>query len=206
MPSEIPQLPGKCQTSKNSQISWIPFRGHCYKIFLLMESWPAASMMCSHIGEWIWQDKSEVAFVNWNEQQLRISLQFDGEEGIEEFFDKCVYMNSNSGQWFTGHCGEYRSRAFICKRNKITEESTIKPTKISVQKGGELLSTHGTAVVVVIPIIFIVIGAGITAYIFYRRRNRPQQVSAGFDNSLYSDNVVILHKDSQSLVDNQELD
>ncbi|XP_034257827.1 macrophage mannose receptor 1-like isoform X1 [Pantherophis guttatus] len=242
VPTEIPQLPGKCQTSKNNRISWIPFRGHCYKIYLTMETWPAASVICSHIGgtlasiedstelqflqeemekfrykafwiglfknldgEWIWQDKSKVTFVNWNEQQLRNSLHLDREEDIDLFLDMCVYMDSYSGLWFTGNCGGYQSKPFICKRNKIIEESTIKPTEISVQKRVASLSTHGTAVGVVLPIIFIVIGAGIAAYIFYRRRNRQQQVSAGFDNSLYSDNAVILHKDSQSLVDNQEL-
>lgn len=73
-----------------------------------------------------------------------------------------------------------------------------------MQKGVAPQTAHGKAVMVVVPIIFIAIGAGIAAYIFYRRRNRPQ-VSAGFDNSLYSDNVVILHKDSQSPVDKQEL-
>ncbi|XP_039187522.1 macrophage mannose receptor 1-like [Crotalus tigris] len=238
VPTEIPQLPGKCQTSKNSRISWIPFRGHCYKLYISEEIWPAASLKCIQIGgtltsvedatelqflqeemeqfgsqefwiglyknldgEWIWQDKSKVAFVNWNDQEFSNSLQFDSEE--DDFSEKCTYINSYSGLWSIGYCGGYQRRPFICKKNKIIEESTIKPTKISVQKGVAPRTAHGTAVVVVVPIIFIAIGAGIAAYIFYRRRNRPQQVSAGFDNSLYSDNVVILHKDS--LVDNQEL-
>ncbi|KAL7976608.1 hypothetical protein Chor_008557, partial [Crotalus horridus] len=230
VPTEIPQLPGKCQTSKNSRISWIPFRGHCYKLYISGEIWPAASLKCIQIGEWIWQDKSKVAFVNWNDQEFSNSLQFDSEE--DDFSEKCTYINSYSGLWSIGYCGGYQRRPFICKKNKskhyyyhhswytvnhaqylytenilvnflVIEESTIKPTKISVQKGVAPQTAHGTAVVVVVPIIFIAIGAGIAAYIFYRRRNRPQQVSAGFDNSLYSDNVVILHKDS--LVDNQEL-
>ncbi|XP_070582570.1 macrophage mannose receptor 1-like [Erythrolamprus reginae] len=237
VPTEIPQLPGKCQTSQNSHISWIPFRGHCYKIYLAMKSWPVASLICSNIGGtltsiedstelqflqkemgmleyqevWIglyknldgklmWQDKSTVDFVNWNEE-----LHFDSEEGVGGFLDTCVYMDSYSGLWFVQYCGDFLMKSFICKKSKITEELTIKPTEISGQKQVAPLPTHGTAVAVVIPIIFIVIGAGIAAYIFYRRRNIPQQVSDGFDNSLYSDNVVILPRNSQSLVDNEEI-
>ncbi|KAG8138948.1 hypothetical protein E2320_001758, partial [Naja naja] len=192
VPTEIPQLPGKCQTSKNSRISWIPFRGHCYKVYVFMKSWPAAALMCTQI----------VTFVNWNEPDLK-SLQFDNEED-NVFSEKCIYMSSNSGKWFMGHCHYFELRPFICKRSKIIEESTVKPTTIPVQKEVAPLSVHGTAVRVIIPIIFIVIGAGIAAYIFYRRRN-TSQISAGFDHSLYSHNVVILHKDSQPLVDNKEL-
>ncbi|XP_013918632.1 PREDICTED: macrophage mannose receptor 1-like [Thamnophis sirtalis] len=240
VPTEIPQLPGKCQTSKNSRISWIPFRGHCYKVYVLKRSWPAAVLMCTQIGgaltsvedsdelqflqeqmgkleytdfwiglfknmdgEWLWQDNNEVAFVNWNESELKF-LQSDSEEDKADL-NKCIYMNSDSGKWFVGHCHYYEMRSFICKRNKIIEESTLKSTAISGQKGVAPLPTHGTTVMIVIPIIFIVIGAGIAAYIFYRRRNRAQQVSAGFDHSLYSDNVVTLHKDSQPLVDSEEL-
>ncbi|KAM3823574.1 macrophage mannose receptor 1-like [Vipera latastei] len=246
VPTEIPQLPGKCPNSKNSHISWIPFRGHCYKLYASMEYWPKASMKCSQIGgtltsiedsaelqflqeqmeklgdaeywiglfknldgEWLWQDNNNIAFVNWNEDELK-SLQSDNddyeysEEVNDGFFDKCVYMNGHSGKWFMGHC-HHQLKSFICKSNKIIEESTAEPAEIPVQKGVALQSAHGTAVVVVVPIIFIAIGAGIAAYIFYRRRNRPQEVSAGFDNSLYSDNVVILHKDSQSPGDEQEL-
>ncbi|XP_026542175.1 macrophage mannose receptor 1-like [Notechis scutatus] len=162
-----------------------------------MEFW--IGLYSNQEGEWMWKDNSNIAFVNWNKPD-------DHEENdrSEILSNRCIFMNSKSGFWFESYCGSYSSRTFVCKRNKIIEESAVNTTKIPVQKGGELLSTHGTAVGVIIPIIFIVIGAGIAAYIFYRRRNRPQ-VSAGFDNSLYSDNVVILHKDSQSLVDNQEL-
>ncbi|KAM3823573.1 macrophage mannose receptor 1-like [Vipera latastei] len=210
VPSERPQSAGKCQTSQNRHEPWIPFGDHCYKFYLSRESWPSAALKCTQIGgsltsiedsaelqflqeemeifgstefwigmysnqqgEWLWQDKSEVSFVNWNNQD---DEQYDNKEA---FWNKCIYM--------------------------IIDESAVKPTEIPVQKGVALQSAHGTAVVVVVPIIFIAIGAGIAAYIFYRRRNRPQEVFAGFDNSLYSDNLVILHKDSQSPGDEQEL-
>uniref|UniRef100_A0A2D4LY76 C-type lectin domain-containing protein n=1 Tax=Micrurus spixii TaxID=129469 RepID=A0A2D4LY76_9SAUR len=163
-----------------------------------MEFW--IGLYTNQEGEWMWQDKSNIDFVNWNQPD-------DHGENVrrEISSNTCIFVNSKSGLWFEGNCGSYTSRAFVCKRNKIIEESAVNTTKISVQKEGELLSAHGTAVGVIIPIIFIVTGPGIAAYIFYRRRNRPQQVSAGFDNSLYSDNVVILHKDSQSPADNKEL-
>ncbi|XP_034257720.1 macrophage mannose receptor 1-like [Pantherophis guttatus] len=162
-----------------------------------MEFW--IGLYSNHEGEWLWQDKSNVAFVNWNNQD-------DDRENdrTETLNSRCIYMNSKSGLWFESYCGSYTSRSFICKRNKIIEESAVNPTK-TVQKRVAPLPTHGTAVGLVIPVILIIIGAGIAAYIFYRRRNRPQQVSAGFDNSLYKDNVIILHKDSQSLADNEEL-
>ncbi|KAM6451463.1 macrophage mannose receptor 1 [Liasis olivaceus] len=242
VPTEIPQLPGRCPPSKDSQSSWIPFRGHCYKFYPLRKSWPQASLTCAQLGgtltsiedsaelhflkermellestefwiglyhnvdgEWIWQDKSKVAFVNWNEEQFSNDhREYSSEESNEHLLDRCFFMNGISGEWFKASCGNYPPRGFICKRNKIIEEPVIKPTEKSEQKKKAPVSAHGTVVMVLIPIIFILIG-GIAAYIFYRRRNRPQQVSAGFDNSLYSDNVVILHNDSQSLIDNKEL-
>ncbi|XP_032090962.1 macrophage mannose receptor 1-like [Thamnophis elegans] len=145
-------------------------------------------------GEWIWQDNSNIAFVNWNKPNDH--GQNDGGESLSNI---CIFVNSRSGLWFKSHCDSRASRSYICKRNKIIEESAVNATKISVMKGVAPLSTHGTAAVVVISIILIVISIGIAAYIFCRRRNRPQQVSAGFDNSLYKDNVVILPKDSQHL-------
>ncbi|XP_063158089.1 macrophage mannose receptor 1-like [Candoia aspera] len=242
LPTETPQLPGRCPTSKDSQLSWIPFRGHCYRFYPLMESWPQASLKCAQLGgtltsikdsaelhflkermellestefwlglyrnvdgEWIWQDKSEVAFVNWNEEQFSDGhREYGSEESNENFLDHCIFMNSLSGEWFRASCGSYILKGFICKRNKIIEESTMKSTELPEQQKKTLVSAHGTVVMVVIPVIFILIGAGIAAYIFFKRRNRPQ-VSAGFDNSLYSDNVVILHNDSQSLIDKKEL-
>ncbi|KAK9396216.1 MRC1: Macrophage mannose receptor 1 [Crotalus adamanteus] len=199
VPTEKPQSAGKCQTSQNRHEPWIPFGDHCYKFYLSREPWSSANLKCTQTGEWLWQDKSEVAFVNWNNQD-------DGQYDKKEAFgSRCVYMNTKTGFWFPENCHYYPSKSFICKINKIIDESAVKPTEISVQKGVAPRTAHDIAMVVVVPIIFIAIGAGIAAYIFYRRRSRPQKVSAGFDNSLYSDNVVILHKDSQSPVDKQEL-
>ncbi|XP_029139017.1 macrophage mannose receptor 1-like [Protobothrops mucrosquamatus] len=235
VPTERPQSAGKCQTSQKRHEPWIPFGDHCYKFYLSRESWPSAALKCTQTGgtltsikdsaelqflqeemeifgstefwigmysnqqgEWLWQDKSEVAFVNWNNQD---DEQYDKKEA---FGNRCIYTNTKTGFWFPEYC-QYSSKSFICKINKIIDESAVKPTEIPAQKEVAPQTAHGKAVMVVVPITFIAIGAGIAAYIFYRRRNRPQKVSAGFDNSLYSDNVVILHKDSQSPVDKQEL-
>lgn len=51
IPSEPPQLPGKCPEPKRGR-SWIPFRGHCYYVHTTSEeSWPDASMMCIQMGK-----------------------------------------------------------------------------------------------------------------------------------------------------------
>ncbi|XP_070582574.1 macrophage mannose receptor 1-like [Erythrolamprus reginae] len=237
IPTERPQTAVKCQTSKNRQESWIPYKDHCYKFYTSWKSWPRAALTCTQIGadltsikdsaelnflkdemntlgaeefwiglytniegELIWQDKSNVAFVNW--ENLDDHEQNDRSETLN---NRCIFMNSISGFWFKRYCSSYSSKRFVCKRGQIIEEPTVNHTQITGEKQVALLPAHSTAVAVVIPIIFIVIGVGIAAYIFYKRRNIPKQVSTGFDNSLYKDNVIILHKDSQSLADNQEL-
>lgn len=53
IPSEPPQLPGKCPEPKRGR-SWIPFRGHCYYVHTTSEeSWPDASMMCIQMGKYL---------------------------------------------------------------------------------------------------------------------------------------------------------
>ncbi|XP_062977189.1 macrophage mannose receptor 1-like [Elgaria multicarinata webbii] len=151
-------------------------------------------------GEWIWQDNTEVDFVNWEGGQLH-----DDEFPYEaefSFHDKCIFMNRDTGEWSKSSC-DYSSKGFICKTPKIIEVSaTTKPTKHDANKG-IVASTQGKTVTVVLLVIFILAGASVTVYIFYRRRSRRPQTATGFDNSLYHDNEIILQNDSVSLVDNK---
>uniref|UniRef100_A0A8C7DZT9 Macrophage mannose receptor 1 n=1 Tax=Naja naja TaxID=35670 RepID=A0A8C7DZT9_NAJNA len=113
VPTEKVQSAGKCQTSKNRQESWIPFGDHCYKFYISRASWPRAALLCTQIGEWMWQDKSNIAFINWNNPDDH------GENDRSEISsNSCIFVNSKSGFWFKGYCGSYTSRAFVCKRNK----------------------------------------------------------------------------------------
>uniref|UniRef100_K7FZX6 C-type lectin domain-containing protein n=1 Tax=Pelodiscus sinensis TaxID=13735 RepID=K7FZX6_PELSI len=48
-PTEPPQLPGKCPKSRN-QVSWIPFRGHCYFFNAHGTSWGESATECIRLG------------------------------------------------------------------------------------------------------------------------------------------------------------
>uniref|UniRef100_G1KWP1 Mannose receptor C-type 1 n=1 Tax=Anolis carolinensis TaxID=28377 RepID=G1KWP1_ANOCA len=50
IPTEAPELPGRCPESKESHRAWIPFRAHCYSIYQIRTSWAGASMRCFHLG------------------------------------------------------------------------------------------------------------------------------------------------------------
>lgn len=69
-------------------------------------------MFLLSLGEWLWQDKSEVTFVNWNNQD---DEQYDNKEA---FWNKCIYMSTKTGFWFPEYCQYYSSKSFICKINK----------------------------------------------------------------------------------------
>ncbi|XP_028605836.2 macrophage mannose receptor 1-like [Podarcis muralis] len=236
LPTEAPQVPGKCPDSKEDQRSWIPFRAHCYQINQPSNGWPDASFKCTQLGstlisiedsaelnflmehtqqsqhsdywiglfrnidgEWIWQDNTALDFVNWKDEESTPDPQ-----AIFSDSDKnCILMNSHNGKWSREHCGY--SKGFICKRRKIIEETTKAPTKKTEQEDIPA-SAHGRVAKVLLPVIFILIGLGTALYIFYKRRSRKQQTTGSFGNSLYRDSEIVLHNDSEMLVDDKEGD
>uniref|UniRef100_A0A8C3EHJ2 Uncharacterized protein n=1 Tax=Corvus moneduloides TaxID=1196302 RepID=A0A8C3EHJ2_CORMO len=129
IPSEPPQLPGKCPEPKRGR-SWIPFRGHCYYVhttseesaslvsiedsaemnFLLLYLSPLASdfrkfwigLFKNIDGEWIWMDRSAVEYVNWEKGEPTVL-----------FDEHCVDMDVSSGTWRTYYCSVDQN--FICK-------------------------------------------------------------------------------------------
>ncbi|CAI7935275.1 Uncharacterized protein PODLI_1B009210 [Podarcis lilfordi] len=203
-PTEAPQLPGKCPPPpENDGRTWVPFQAHCYKFYPAWEAWWQAAFRCSYFGgtlasiadlaeldflleytrqfnkenfwiglfknidgEWMWKDKTQVGFVNWRGEEPAFNPQaFRGQ--------KCIAMNSNDGKWLVTDCRDRMS--FICKTPKINDKTTKAPTNSTVQEDVSA-STHGKYLKVVLPVIFILIGAGITACIFYRRRRSSRQL------------------------------
>lgn len=77
-----------------------------------------------------------------------------------------------------------------------------------VEQEDSLASTHGKVLKAVLPIIFLLlIGVGVAAYVFYKRRGRRQEITGSIDNPMYHDKVVILpNKDSEMGEDEKEGD
>ncbi|XP_053215421.1 macrophage mannose receptor 1-like [Podarcis raffonei] len=231
IPTEPPQAPGKCPESKQNQISWIPFRAHCYKFFTGWFDRPRAHFKCSQLGstlasiedlaelkflvehtqqntrwnywiglirniegEWLWEDKTEVDFVNWKANEPT----FEPEDYSSYYSGICAYMKADNGEWYKEHCR--RSNGFICKRHKIIEETTKSPTKTAEQEDSSA-SERGRVIKVVFPVFFILIliGAGTALYIVYRRRFRQQQTTGSFDNALYHDNRILIQNNESEV-------
>uniref|UniRef100_A0A663E6M4 Macrophage mannose receptor 1-like n=1 Tax=Aquila chrysaetos chrysaetos TaxID=223781 RepID=A0A663E6M4_AQUCH len=144
IPSEPPQLPGKCPEPKRGR-SWIPFRGHCYYVhtsseesaslvsiedsaemnFLLLYLSPLASdfrkfwigLFKNIDGEWLWTDRSVVEFVNWEKGEPTVI-----------FDEHCVDMDVSSGTWRNYYCSVDQN--FICKIPKSKKADTILIAKL----------------------------------------------------------------------------
>uniref|UniRef100_A0A8D0GMX1 C-type lectin domain-containing protein n=1 Tax=Sphenodon punctatus TaxID=8508 RepID=A0A8D0GMX1_SPHPU len=162
-PTDPPQAPGRCPESKNSP-SWIPFRGHCYYISLIMKDWPGASMRCNQLGATLVsiEDLIELKFLTRHLEQLEsfrpgfwigLFKNVDGEwiwvddtavdfvnwkkgEPVGESYHKdCAVLNSEEGEWFTSRSSS--NREFICKKKKIPE---AEPNVTSLEKKGRTIS------------------------------------------------------------------
>ncbi|XP_062976933.1 macrophage mannose receptor 1-like [Elgaria multicarinata webbii] len=145
-------------------------------------------------GKWMWEDNTEVDFVNWKGGQLKEDAKSYYHDGFLNFQRQCVFMNGHTGEWSLQRC-YYSSEAFICKTHKIIEETTIKePTKPKDQEAIPGPS-QSTLMLVVMLVILILIGVGITIYILYKRSRKRQQIIANAGNSSYRDSMVILQND-----------
>ncbi|XP_054847998.1 macrophage mannose receptor 1-like [Eublepharis macularius] len=231
LPTDLPQVPGRCpEPQQKSHAAWIPFRAHCYIIISDQINWPLASMKCSQLGgfltsiedlaeqkfltehiehldqvnfwigflknvdgEWIWQDNTAVDFVNWNTGEPRNYSEANYFYYFNSADTLCVAVGPENWKWFARNC-HIPSDGYICKAPKIIE---AKPTEGSsnhekAKKEGAPPLAHGILATVVMLVLLILAGAGIAGYIFYKRRYRRQLTIAGFDNSLYHDNTVML--------------
>uniref|UniRef100_A0A8C3EH72 Uncharacterized protein n=1 Tax=Corvus moneduloides TaxID=1196302 RepID=A0A8C3EH72_CORMO len=151
IPSEPPQLPGKCPEPKRGR-SWIPFRGHCYYVHTTSEeSWPDASMMCIQMGASLVsiEDSAEMNFLllylsplasDFRKFWIGLFKNIDGEwiwmdrsaveyvnwekgEPTVLFDEHCVDMDVSSGTWRTYYCSVDQN--FICKIPKSNGEPIL---------------------------------------------------------------------------------
>uniref|UniRef100_A0A8D2J1X2 Mannose receptor, C type 1b n=1 Tax=Varanus komodoensis TaxID=61221 RepID=A0A8D2J1X2_VARKO len=156
--TEIPDAPGRCPELKETELSWIPFRTHCYAIHPGNEYWSAASKRCSQLGSTLTsiEDLAEQEFLREHTEQLRpmdfwlgLVKSIDGEwiwqdntavdfvnwkEGYLD--DHSVFMNGHTGEWSISR--EYYSKGFICKRKK--SNSMFYSNKLYSRKGNAILT------------------------------------------------------------------
>ncbi|XP_029003075.1 macrophage mannose receptor 1 [Betta splendens] len=223
-PTDPPQLSGTCPEPKK-QRTWIPFRGHCY-VFLssMAESWARATVECLKMGaslvsiedplesrfiqqnlevlkdsarafwiglyktyedEWMWIDSSVLDYTNWKKGMPKSGM--------------CVDIDSESGEWKTNTCLEYRS--YICKTPKIIKPTEKPPSIDHVIEE----PTHGSAGVTVAVILIVVAIAGLGAFFFVRKKIPPRVLGeSAFDNKLYFNNPMRSSVDTKDLVANIE--
>ncbi|NWW90882.1 MRC1 protein, partial [Rhynochetos jubatus] len=211
IPTEPPQLPGKCPEPKRGR-SWVPFRGHCYYVHTTSEeSWPDASMTCIQMGASLVsiEDSAEMNFLllylsplasDFRKIWIGLFRNIDGEwlwtdrsavefvnwekgEPTAIFDEHCVDMDVSSGTWRNYYCSVDQN--FICKIPKITE---VEPTHDSpVNKASEnetaTSSTKSVAGVVLL-VILLLTGTALILY-FYKKRRDRQTVTASFDSAIY---------------------
>ncbi|KAJ6666774.1 hypothetical protein lerEdw1_020498 [Lerista edwardsae] len=146
-------------------------------------------------GQWKWKDQTAVDFVNWKIGELE-DYDDDDIRLNEVLRGKCIYMDNLQGQWSKTHC-DYPRRRFICKTPKVIEE-TVTVSPVHKEAVNVPATAHSTHVTVAVLVVFIIIGAGVAGYAFYRRRRQQSQATGGFSNSTYQDNVIILQNDSES--------
>ncbi|XP_048163078.1 macrophage mannose receptor 1-like [Corvus hawaiiensis] len=217
IPSEPPQLPGKCPEPKRGR-SWIPFRGHCYYVHTTSEeSWPDASMMCIQMGASLVsiEDSAEMNFLllylsplasDFRKFWIGLFKNIDGEwiwmdrsaveyvnwekgEPTVLFDEHCVDMDVSSGTWRTYYCSVDQN--FICKIPKIAE---VEPTHDSLvnnasQSKAAASSSRSLGGMIFILIFLLLAGTGLTLYCFYKRRRDQQMFTAGFDNAIYRGDI-----------------
>ncbi|XP_054027132.1 macrophage mannose receptor 1 [Dryobates pubescens] len=231
IPTELPQLPGKCPEPKRGR-AWVPFRGHCYYVHTTSEeSWPDASMTCIQMGaslvsiedsaemnflliylstlsndfrkfwiglfqnfdgEWLWTDRSEIEFVNWEKGQPTTI-----------FNEHCVDMDVSSGTWRNYFCSVDQN--FICKIPKIVEEEPSHDSHANKasQQDAAASSANSLGGMIVILLFLLLTGTGLTFYFFYKRR-RDRQRPGGFDNAIYRGGSDLGTQESNCLVTNIE--
>uniref|UniRef100_A0A8D2IU11 Mannose receptor, C type 1b n=1 Tax=Varanus komodoensis TaxID=61221 RepID=A0A8D2IU11_VARKO len=136
--TEIPDAPGRCPELKETELSWIPFRTHCYAIHPGNEYWSAASKRCSQLGVLLFQNLSLYTMLynqhatfllfivvyippppatptgEWIWQDNTAVDFVNWKEGYLD--DHSVFMNGHTGEWSISR--EYYSKGFICKRKK----------------------------------------------------------------------------------------
>ncbi|KAK2531290.1 macrophage mannose receptor 1 [Columba livia] len=232
IPSEPPQLPGKCPAPKRGR-SWIPFRGHCYYVHTTSEeSWPDASMACIQMGASLVsiEDSAEMNFLllylsplasDFRKFWIGLFKNIDGEwiwtdrsavefvnwekgEPTVVFEEHCVDMDVSSGTWRNYYCSVDQN--FICKIPKIIEAEPTHDSPVNKASKNEAAtsSSNNLGGMIVILIFLLLTGTGLTLYFFYKKRRDRQTITASFDNAIYCGGTDLGTQESNCLVTNIE--
>ncbi|XP_040023036.2 macrophage mannose receptor 1 [Gasterosteus aculeatus] len=223
-PPEPPQMPGNCPEPKK-QITWIPFRGHCYFFrSSAVNKWGHASVECLKMGASLVsiEDPQESLFIQQNLQLLHDEAKsfwiglYKTDEGGWMWIDNnvvdyanwrsgmpnkgsCVYINSEDGRWVTHNCERYKS--YICKTAKVIAPTEKPPSVAQVVKE----ASHGSAGITVAVVLAVIAVVGIGAFLLFRRRTAiPVLGESTFDNKLYFNNPIRALVDTKGLVSNME--
>uniref|UniRef100_A0A674MM68 Mannose receptor, C type 1b n=1 Tax=Takifugu rubripes TaxID=31033 RepID=A0A674MM68_TAKRU len=147
-PTDVSDYPGYCaeevQSSVDVHFFWIPYKGHCYKIFTTTELWSDACASCVQHGASLASigDPSEQEFIEKHikvfediHSSFWIGL-FKSNRGEWKWLDASVmdYANwgkdqpfdhihgeisTSDGMWLTAEMQSYRP--YICKKQKVME-------------------------------------------------------------------------------------
>ncbi|XP_033021840.1 macrophage mannose receptor 1-like [Lacerta agilis] len=234
IPTEEPQLPGRCPASKEDGKAWIPFRAHCYQFYSGWYNWPRALFECAQLGATLTSvaDLAELHFLmvhtfhlSMDEYWIGMYRNYDGEwlwqdNTALDFVNwdnekptpdpKSQRFQNEKCVFINSQNGKWfreycaHSKGYICKINKIIEEVTA-PSKVPEQEDS-LASTHGRVLKAFLLVIFLLlIGVGVAVCVFYKRRGRRQEITGSIDNPMYHDTVVILpNKESEMGEDEKE--
>ncbi|XP_074430638.1 macrophage mannose receptor 1-like [Larus michahellis] len=232
IPSEPPQLPGKCPEPQRGR-SWVPFRGHCYYVHTISEeSWPDASMTCIRMGASLVsiEDSDEMNFIllhlssiasQFRKFWIGLFKNIDGEwiwvdrsalefvnwekgEPTVIFDEHCVDMDVSSGTWRNYFCSVDQN--FICKTPKIPEVEPTHDSPVNKAPKSEaaVSSSNGLGGMIVILILLLLAATGFTFYFLYKKRRGRQTLTASFGNAIYRGNSDPGTHESNCLVTNIE--
>ncbi|XP_053915272.1 macrophage mannose receptor 1 [Cuculus canorus] len=212
IPSEPPQLPGRCPEPKRGR-TWIPFRGHCYYVHTSSEeSWPDASMMCIQMGASLVsiEDSAEMNFLlfhlsplvhDFKKIWIGLFKNIDGEwiwadrsavefvnwedgEPTAIFDEHCVDMDVSKGTWRSFYCSFNHN--FICKVPKIIEAEPTHDSSVNkASKNAAASSSKNSLGGIVILILLLLAGTGLGFYYFYKKRRDRQRITASYDSAIY---------------------
>ncbi|XP_021244970.1 macrophage mannose receptor 1-like [Numida meleagris] len=232
IPTEPPQLPGKCPEPKRGR-SWIPFRGHCYYVHTTSEvSWPDASMMCIQMGASLVsiEDPAEMNFLLlylsplasdfrkfwiglfkniegewiWTDRSVVEFVNWEKGEPTVMYDEHCVDMDVSSGTWRNYYCSVDQN--FICKIPKSIEVEPTHDSSVNQASKREaaVSSSHSLGVMIVTLIFLLLAGTGLIVYFFYKKRQEQTTVTASFGNAIYCGGPDPGTHESKCLVTNIE--
>uniref|UniRef100_A0A8C2T126 Macrophage mannose receptor 1-like n=1 Tax=Coturnix japonica TaxID=93934 RepID=A0A8C2T126_COTJA len=230
IPTESPQLPGKCPEPKHGR-SWIPFRGHCYYVHTTSEvSWPDASMMCIQMGASLVsiEDPAEMNFLllylsplasdfrkfwiglfkniegewMWTDRSVVEFVNWEKGEPTTIYDEHCVDMDISSGAWRNYYCSVDHN--FICKIPKKISITYTHSLFTTSKREAAVSSSHSRGVMIVTLIFLLLAGTGLIVYFFYKRRHEQTTVTASFGNAIYCGSPDPGTRESKCLVTNME--